>query len=354
MRLGGDFEIDISLLQKKEFINEELFPNDFKIWVNLGRSAIYIALKAIISRGGVKKALLPAYVCPSVIQPFKLLGFEVRFYSLNQSFEEIYVNEGETIFFVHYFGKNNYKVIEWVNKLRSDLGIFVIEDCVQSSLNKNIGHTGDFSIMSFRKFLPLPDGAILASKEKIPILDIDFPCEEFISKKILGKVLRNTSNNDQEFLTILNDAEKLLEEFSLRKMSTFSTYLLSKINLSEIVSIRKENWKYLCSKLNDLNLSDKIVPVFNELSVSEVPLGFPVKVLNNNRDSLRNYLFTKNIFCAIHWKLDHLSDVNKNYNFDLQLSSEILTLPVDQRVTTYHIDYLLLMISQYFQNKENL
>ena len=354
MRLGGDFEIDTSLLQKKDVTDFEFLPKHFKLWVDLGRSAIYLALKLIIIRGGSKKALLPAFVCPSVIEPFILLGFEIRYYGLNQSFEEINIDNGETIFFVHYFGKNNYRVVEWIDKLRLELDIFVIEDCVQSSLNKNIGNIGDFSIISLRKFLPLPDGAILASKHMIPFLDTGLPHEEFISKKILGKFLRGISNNDQEFLVILSDAEKLLEGFIPRRMSTFSTYLLSNINFSEIARLRRENWKYLYKNLNYLNLFEKIVPVFSDLSEDEVPLGFPVKILGKNRERLRNYLFTKNIFCAIHWELDHIGEANTAYNYDLQLSREILTFPIDQRVTFSHIDYLLQSILQFFEEKNYL
>ena len=163
--------------------------------------------------------------------------------------------------------------------------------------------------------------------------------------------MRGISNNDQEFLVILSDAEKLLEGFIPRKMSTFSTYLLSNINFSEIARLRRENWKYLYKNLNYLNLFEKIVPVFSDLSEDEVPLGFPVKILGKNRERLRNYLFTKNIFCAIHWELDHIDEANTAYNYDLQLSREILTFPIDQRVTFSHIDYLLQSILQFFEEK---
>ena len=350
MRLGGDFEINVATLFQGEINNFSPFPNHFKLWVDTGRSAIFLALQEILKRGGVKKALLPAYICTEVVQTFLKMGFEIRFYSFNFSNEALTIDTGETVLFAHYYGKRNELAIEWIKELRSKCSIFVIEDSVQASLNTNIGETGDFVITSLRKFLPQPDGAILASTQEITFNEIIDPSEEFISGKLVGKLLRQYSNTDQQFLKILSNAEDLLENAKPRKMSTVSNYLWKRTSVESVSEIRKENWAYLNEGIELTGLSKMISPLVTELNNGEVPLGFPVRILDGNRDRLRQFLTTKSIYSSIHWKLDHLSNTGSNFFDELNFSKNALTLPLDQRLSTAHMDYLISSIKNFYSN----
>ena len=137
IRIGGEFEIDISSLDAKENTSVLPYPNHFKIWLDTGRSAIHLALEDIKKRSPSRAALLPAFICPTVVEPFLKLGFSVKYYS-ESSLMDLCVKDNQTIFFANYFGKRNGQAIDWINKLRADSQIFVIEDCVQSSLNTKL------------------------------------------------------------------------------------------------------------------------------------------------------------------------------------------------------------------------
>lgn len=350
MRLGGDFEIDPSVLFQAEASNLPLLPNHFKLWVDTGRSAISLALQEIISRGGVRKALLPAYICPTVVKPFLKIGFQVRFYNSDFAKERPEVETGETLLFAHYHGKRNLPAIQWIKEQRTKFDIFVIEDAVQASLNTNIGDTGDFVITSLRKFLPQPDGAILASNRKMTLSEIDDPSEEFISAKLIGKLLRQFSDADQQFLKILKDAEDLLSDSRPRRMSTVSDYLWKRTNVQNIATTRRDNWAYLNQGLKRTGLYQMMTPFVTELNSGEVPLGFSVRILDGFRDSLREFLRTKSIYSSIHWQLDHLTDSDSKFFEELNLSNSTLTLPIDQRLNITHMEYLISSIKEFYSN----
>jgi hypothetical protein len=348
MRIGGDFEIDVSTLSQPCVGGFSPMQNLCKLWVDTGRSALLLSLQEIVRQGGVKKALLPAYICPSVIAPFVKLGFHLHFYNSSKLADTPTPENGETILFAHYFGKKNFSAIEWVRSLQAKLQLFVIEDCVQASLNTNIGETGDFVITSYRKFLPQPDGAILGSRSEIHCDILGDPDEAFISAKLVGKLMRHFSGEDGLFLKTLGDAEERLELLRPRKMSWLSAYMLKRTDVQKIIHIRRTNWLNLYRYLDEEGLLNHLLPLFNSLVVGEVPLGFPVQVNDGQRDKLRQFLAELHIYCPIHWTLDHLEKNDQKFIEELTLSRNILTLPIDQRLSKQHIKFMVKAIASYF------
>ena len=349
MRIGGDFEIDDSMLSQPCVDAFSLMPNLNKLWVDTGRSALLLALQEIVRQGGVKKALLPAYICPSVIAPFEKLGFCIRFYSAERLTDTLPAESGETILFAHYFGKKNIAAIEWVQHQRARCQLFIIEDCVQASLNANVGETGDFIITSYRKFLPQPDGAILGARSEIRWDGLEDPDESFISAKLVGKLMRHSSIEDLLYLKTLAKAEDALEMSLPRKISWLSTYMLQRTDVQKIASTRRSNWLSLYKCLEEEGLLNYLTPLFDNLAVGEVPLGFPVQVSDGRRDEFRQFLSDQNIYCPIHWVLDHLEGLDQEYHEESILSSKTLTLPIDQRLSKQHIEYMVKTIASYFK-----
>jgi len=350
VRIGGDLEIDVSIFSRSNTDNFSPLPNLYKIWVDTGRSALLIALREIVRQGGAKNALLPAYICPSVILPFVKLGFQLRFYTSNGLANTLPPISGETILFAHYFGKKNSTAIKWIEKLQENCNIFVIEDCVQASLNSNVGETGDFVITSYRKFLEQPDGAILGTRKKIYCGHLNEPDEEFVSAKLVGKILRQHSIKEELFLKPLRDAEGRLDRFLPRKMSWLSKFMMQRTDIKKIVLLRRTNWLNLYEALNEEKLFDFLSPLFRNIDIGDVPLGFPVYVNDDHRDKLRHYLAEQHIYCPIHWSLDHLENIDHKYHAELALSRNVLTLPIDQRLNERHIKYMALNIVNYIKH----
>ncbi len=163
--IGGEFSLDLSSLEFSPDGNDLLSR---ALPVFCGRTALRLILQSV-SRTESKCALLPSYLCKSIIQPFREEAYEVFFYQIN---EDLSINLASledafheyrpgVLLFINYFGfptsEMERQAVQAVSK-----ECIAIEDCVQGSLIESkqppVGKTGHFSITSFRKYLPLPDG----------------------------------------------------------------------------------------------------------------------------------------------------------------------------------------------------
>ncbi len=351
-RLGGEFELALEMLSAAPSDSMPKCPQQYTQWLNSGRSAIYMALREALGRGGARKAWLPAYCCESVIAPFKALGFQVHYYSMGKDLatpsrlpERL---AGETVLYIHYFGFRNEAITKWLDGVPRSAA-YVIEDCVQASLNANVGGHGDFSITSLRKVLAQPDGAQLASSRPFDNVLPD-ASESFISHMVVGKLLRYASPAaSTTFLKLFEDAESMLGDGSNpSSISWLSNYIMRRTNFPDVASKRRKNWELLSEALSLARLAwEHLRPLYGLLPEGVVPLGFPVRVEKGRRDGLRKFLGERNIFCPIHWRLPHLPAGEWKDEHDL--AESILTLPIDQRMGEGDIQYLADALCQFFE-----
>lgn len=358
LRIGGELEILPSSLlgPKHDYVPSIERPHLIKL--NTGRAALRAALEDILQRGGTTTAWVPAYICPSVVNAFLSLGFETKFYSINKASDESMqqrfpdlISKGDTFLYVHYFGIRNHWISNWLKTQESSRDFYVVEDCVQASLNSNVGEVGNYAITSYRKFLPQPDGAFLFSQAplNIPLAE---PDEYFVSSRFLGKSLKCHPIDDVVYLALFSEAERRIEhDFMPRKMSWLSAFIMDLTDIPSIIEKRIANWKLLCSFLEDHRLIGNLLsPIYDNLSLGDVPLGFPVKVEDGKRDKLRRYLSERHIYCPIHWALSHLNDSDE-WNTEKNLSQSILTLPLDQRLEEEHLEYMVQTLDSFVEEE---
>lgn len=357
-RIGGEIEISPAILGAPPFASIPSLPKPNAVWLDTGRSALYLALLEIIRHGGTRRAWLPAYVCESVVTAFRALDFELKFYPVGRRLDDPRFPDkiamGETFLYVHYFGHANNAAVDWLKQAEYQGNFFVIEDCVQASLNVDVGTLGDFAITSYRKFLPQPDGALLGSNTPIEPL-LHEPDEAFVSARFLGKLLRYQADQNQEtFLALFGEAENRLEQgFRPRKISWLSEYLMIRTDIGTVSKKRRQNWHDLANHFKNTPWMGKVMaPIFEDLGNGAVPLGFPVRVQGGKRDPLRRHLAENHIYCPIHWELPHLQDETA-WREELELSRSILTLPIDQRLETPHIAYMVQSIKTFFDGNSH-
>jgi UDP-hydrolysing UDP-N-acetyl-D-glucosamine 2-epimerase len=349
-RIGGEFEIAPSTLQSNVFATSPRLPLPHTISLDTGRSGIFVALQDILRRGGRKVAYLPAYCCESVLFPFQQLGFEMKFYSagkdlvspagLPTDFEDA------TFLYIHYFGLRNEQVTRWIDQMRPNSRFFVIEDCVQAGLTRNVGNNGDYAVKSFRKIASQPDGAVLGSRT--PLLDIALQDsdETFVSQKLVGKILRYQDAPDELYLDLFENSESRLSSHSSpRRASWASSYLMERTDFSQLAVTRRNNWAYLHHQLQQDD-SELIDPLFKDIKDDEVPLGYPVIVAQGLRDLLRMFLKERRVFCPVHWPLG-AEQQRSGWTEDLWLSRNMLTIPIDQRMDASSLDYVASCIRQF-------
>jgi len=127
-----------------------------------GRGAIYQFLRWLPADYG-DTVLLPAFHCPTVVDPVLHAGYQVRFFAIDENLDidhEDLLNKLDTriaaVLVINYFG--------FIAKLGPlpeacrAAGAILIEDCAHSFLQTNPcrlgGERGDVSIFSFKKLVP--------------------------------------------------------------------------------------------------------------------------------------------------------------------------------------------------------
>jgi hypothetical protein len=322
----------------------------YTLSVDTGRSAIFVALQDILRHGGRKIAYLPAYCCESVLYPFQQLGFKLQFYSAGKDLaspDGMPVDIENTAFlYIHYFGLRNDKITEWLKLSRKKTHFFVIEDCVQASFTSDVGSNGDYAVTSYRKFGSQPDGAMLGSKTPLSEIDLLDSDETFVSQKLVGKIMRYENAPDELYLDLLEDSElRLNGRCSPRRTSWASAYLMERTDFAQLAMARRRNWIYFDHQMQQ-NGTELVRPLFREIKEGEVPLGYPIVVLEGFRDQLRMFLKERRIFCAVHWPLG-VEQERSGWAEDVLLSQNLLTIPIDQRVNASALDYAAACIRQF-------
>lgn len=348
--IGGEMGISA-----EAFLGESCgsLPNPYNktnvVYLDAGRSALYCALLSIVARGGRKEAWLPVYCCSAVKTPFIHLGFHLHYYAMGKRLEHPLLPDqnrlsGTTFLFINYFGRKNRPVIDWLSSAEGDF--YIIEDNVQASLNSGICY-GDYVINSYRKFLPQPDGALLASDWPLPTR-LQPPREDYLSRVLIGKILRQNRGDARLFLKLFAEAETILEECPQpRLLSSLSRFMMERTDLAAVAAKRIDNYECLLNMLEgDSLLKNLCRPLFRTLETGEVPLGLPVTVPAVYRNHLREYLKQQGIYCPVHWLLPYTLD--PFFADDITLSCSILTLPIDQRLDDSSLQYMATHLRLFF------
>ncbi len=323
MVVGGEFEIDF----KTAFDSYSKLPEEFRQghFYSSGRAALYhiINLSKQLGKG---KILLPSYLCESIVEVVKRSSTPYEFYTLNQdltvnvdSLKEIF-DDNCSILIINYFGGIDVQIeIQKVKNINSRG--FIILDNVQALFSMFEPLDVDFMFTSFRKQLPVPDGAWVISKH-----DDLYQCDElntFAQYKLAGGLLKNfqrfDSVSDQVYLKLLEKGETSISDNLNAKISEITINILGSLDFDSIRQKRTANANYIIDALKKrglkpiLNFHNNMVPLF-------IPMVF------KNRDTIRRKLREHNIFCPVHWPRLNEIATKSNKLYDNELS-----LVIDQR-----------------------
>lgn len=350
MSIGGELTLSLNdFMQRPGASGFMPGLHKHQLLLDTGRAAIYLALLNILQRGGKKEAWLPAYCCSSVLLPFRRLGFKLHFYTMGRDLASpgalpLDLND-LTFVFIHYFGKRNRAIQHYLMHCKSHQNFFVIEDCVQALFTRELGNF-DYAVYSLRKFLPLPDGALLASATPLSHTNLAPPDEGFVSRRLIGKLIREKVDNTG-FLDLFAEAEAFIDKCpEPRAMSFLSRYLLARLDPSPITARRRANFNHLLYSLKKTSVPIK--PLFHKLEEGEVPLGLPIRLTPGLRNPLRSHLINHGIYCPVHWSLADASQAS--FPAEQLLSKSLLTLPLDQSLAPGQLDFTVEKIQQFFKS----
>ena len=332
--IGGEFLIEHNDTVYNQYIDIVNFYGKNHILLDSGRSALKLIAKNIER----KTIYLPNYICESVIQPFKLYGFEIYFYNINQDFQPqlntIDLNKKIGAFLhMGYFGFDTNNNLNDIIKKLKKTGTIIIEDITHTILSKNkLDFKSDYYIASLRKWIGIYDGAVLITDSEIKELKLPNNNELLKLRKVADKQKNDYLNNmttSKKYLDVYMEAEKTLNGLNVYSISDESKLILATTDFSKIQMIRRNNYKTLRDKLANYNSL--------QLKKHTVPLSFPM--LTEKRNSIRKELIKEQIFCPIHWPRP--KDTGENILFDLEIS-----IPIDQRYNLNDMTNILTKINK--------
>ena len=350
--IGGEFSLPTEYLHRNptnQFPKYNRYAR--RILLTSGRAALRLIVTSL-KLGKRDEVLLPSYLCREILDPLQEEHVRLTFYRVDDTLsvdaddiEDRISKNTKALLFIHYFGFPQ-PATEKIRSLSSRRGIFLIEDLVQSFLTtfhgKPLGSAGDATVSSYRKWIPVPDGALLginnvgfrvlpASKSS---RDAHLHAKNRIyAMRLKGEYLSRRSVPKHLFREAFTAADNYLTTTPVR-ISDYSRAMLDRFDFEAIITRRRRNFRRL---LRASNRFKTVKPIHNDLPAGVCPLGFPVLI--RNRNAMKRALIKNHIYPPIHWRLP--TEISKkDFPVSWRVSDHILTLPIDQRYDTMDMDFV--------------
>ncbi|WP_313552419.1 hypothetical protein [Aerococcus sp.] len=337
MEIGSEFYVDYANIDK-------VYPQKLPSWLkkygeitftNSGRGALRLIAQILKSKG-LESIMVPSYICDSVILPILAEDFTIYYYDVDKEFkadeDKILRKKFDAIIVIDYFGLNTETIsIKTLKKLKQQ-GVILIEDTTHSMFSKTLKRNFiDFYFGSIRKWFGLPSGAFIGSNQKYNIeKNILYKVEDRRLKALLLKneYIKSGNETKEQFLNLFSEAENYLDNDSdYYRLSNLSKKIVLNVDEKKLIAKRRNNYQFLLQEIKKIKNEDLSI-VFNYLNDDDVPLFFPI--YHSNRDELRKFLTSKNIYCPVHWPIpEHIQGKDRKksaYQYE-----SIISLPVDQR-----------------------
>ena len=342
MEVGGFFEFPE--FDCREYTSSALYyllniyENGNYSFFRDGRQAIESVLLNI-KRSKDKICYLPAYLCYSILQPFKELNLKVAFYNHQHPLKPVIDEniENSLIYIVDYFGTefvSNEEICEFLDK--NNIVILDITHSIFDRSRFEIKHENLYLISSLRKVFPIPDGgALYYTNSKFEVKKL-FPksyenmleamvLKSFYLKNDSEATLKNAANVKNYFLSLYKNYEEDKDKgpIQLQDIPSISSYILKNISISSIIKRRSENLKFMYE-----NISDEEYFLFN---LDEIKSPFTLPLIfesEEKRGAVKELLVENDIYPPIHWNL--MGMVPEDYLYEHELNDKILSIPIDQ------------------------
>lgn len=277
----------------------------------LARYALYSGLQAFGIQAG-DEVLVPAYICSAAVEAICACGAVPVFFrvardcSLDwQDAERRISARTRAVLAVHYFGFA--QDLRPARDLANRRELFLIEDCAHilrgSSGGNSLGSFGDFSIFSWRKFLPVFEGGELIINSDLPLLQNKIPGLSLLSElKALKHLLDGRGAGEGNYFSAaLSRAAALFRptrgasldndhqqhalsvsscgggssfdpHLSQNSIARTSAWIFTHADLAAVAEKRRQNYQHLWEEFASI---DGVCALFPVPSEQNCPLHFP-------------------------------------------------------------------------------
>jgi dTDP-4-amino-4,6-dideoxygalactose transaminase len=355
--IGSNFWLNTELsFNKKRTLDIQLFGLygiDY-VLLSSGRSAISFVLSDIDNffLNTKKVAIVPAFTCDTVLQPFYNANYEVYAYNTDAELmltgkvlDDVLKKSRAKVVLIHrYFGFDTTDDVESVIAQYRNNGVIFIEDKTQCLLSSFHSLNVDYIVGSFRKWGPIPDGGFCIStthcfSNKPIITDDCLVSTKLNAFNMKYEYMELNVDNKDVFLQKFRDAELLLQkEQDFFRMSDESISIIQSIDFLHVVSRRRENYQYLFQALNQ----KKVRLLTGKLDKGICPLY--IALFLQERNELQAYLRENKIYAPIIWpKPLVLPAIDSCVE---EIYQHALCIPIDQRYTEKDMQKIVKVIDK--------
>ena len=352
------------------------------------RNGIYHGLAALGVKPG-DNVLVPAYHCTSLVEPILRYGSEAKFYDINvdltPNFDDIKEKidrKTRAILAIHYFGFP--QPIRKFRELCQARGLYLIEDCahvLNGSTEEGIalGESGDISVFSWRKFLPLYDGGQLVINNSK--LTLNVPWEKGglllslkIAKNTFERLFEGSAVGKRHMLSspwklfstlarhlssLNSGGRRALNvnsyeiEFDLNcvnlGMSGISKRILKRVNITKVIERRRRNYEHLRDAVQ--SMKGVTVP-YPTVPQNICPWVFPLLVHGVN--DLQLILRYRGIPASTWAGVIHPSLILEQFPSARFLYNNLLFLPIHQSMEEKDLQTMISILGEVLQQRRQV
>lgn len=317
-----------------------IFPENVQ-WYLSGRSALQAIIKVLSWASSVS---VPAWLCDSVVKPFKDAGFKVSFYPVyvdNGLIQDI-CGDSDVLFIMDYFGYTS--------------GVSFSHPCiirdVTHSLFSSKYFDANYYFGSLRKWCGVWTGGYAWTKDGRNLVMGETANNGYVSARKAAMTLKDYYINqrpdhngkyitDKGYLEIYEDAEDQLKKVGIAPANERDIELAWNIDEELIKQRRRENAKILMDAFPEML-------IFPHLKELDCPMFVPIIVPDGKRDELCRYLISKEIYCPVHWPLSQYHDIDAKSR---ELYGNELSLVCDQRYSGEDMNRMVKAIRLFWEER---
>lgn len=324
-------------------------PGAHCYFLNGGQACLRVIGDYLVDHG-IRRVLLPAYLCPTIPRVFAQCGIRFDFYQVAEDFSVdladlsrlLSAAANQAVYFINYFGFGQpAAAVAYMKELRLR-GIIVVEDNAQAGFRGS--SVGNFVFNSLRKLAP-HDGAYLYAPE---------PMDHYIEayrgrvnhrlpvirqyRKGLAAYLFQGQGNAESLDRLFQQADDFYERDQAVSGDPGEQEAIEHLDWQGICQTRRENYVYLHQQIRTI---PGLIPVFPSLPEATMPMGLPVFFADVSRDRVNEFLGAAQIGLTIHWEGMLENPLMPAQKRATEMSARILTLPVDQYTNRTQLDYLV-------------
>ena len=265
---------------------------------------------------------------------------DVRYEDLNICPEDVKKNlksNTNALIAVNYSG-----VLAPIEEIRKFYDGFILEDCAHSCYTKGAGSRGDAAVWSFQavKTMPCGDGGMITTDDKE------------LYEKLIPMTWMGVTSTYSRVKNSYNGKPGYSWDYDIDILGykCYMNDLSASIALEQMKKLPKNlEWRrHIQKRYNEELFGIVEAPLF-----SETVQRYVIRVSDEHRDNLIDYLSDKKIHTSVHYKPLHKHKVVSGMNQrDYPIANcewkRIISIPCHAGVTDNDIDYVVYWIKQYF------